>query len=58
MDILLTANVTGIAYEVTKDGIGCPLSGTGKFTKGDYTGDTTITAKNAVSGAAVGITLH
>lgn len=58
MDILLKANVTGIKYKVTKDGIGCPLSGTGTFEKGDYTGDTTITGTNPETGSAVGVTLH
>ncbi|HYG96180.1 MAG TPA: hypothetical protein VD741_03640 [Solirubrobacterales bacterium] len=31
------ANVTGIAYTVTKDGIGCPFSGTGAKTGASYT---------------------
>jgi hypothetical protein len=58
MDLLLHTNVHSIEYKVTKDAIGCPLKGTGTFKKGDYTGTTTVTATDSVSGAAVGITLH
>jgi hypothetical protein len=58
MDLVLSTNITGIVYSVTKDGIGCPLSGTGLFTAGDYTGVTTVKAHDWVTKAAVGITLH
>jgi hypothetical protein len=58
MDITLDENKIGIKYSVTKDGIGCPLSGTGSFSKGDYTGSTTITATDSASGAQRGLTIH
>jgi hypothetical protein len=58
MDLLLHTNITGIKYTVVKDNIGCPLDGTGAFTKGDYKGTTTVTGLNSETGAAVGITLH
>jgi hypothetical protein len=38
-DVLFEAGVTGMAYEVTKDGFLCPLSGTGQKTGGTYTGN-------------------
>jgi hypothetical protein len=57
MDIVLHTNITGIKPTVGKDGIGCPLSGAGSFSKGDYTGTTTVRAHNAVTGVAVGVTL-
>ena len=40
------ANVSGIAYTVTKDGFLCPLAGTGNFTNGGYTGDTAVFGNN------------
>jgi hypothetical protein len=58
MDLLLHTKITGIKYTVVKDAIGCPLKGTGAFTKGDYNGTTTVKAHDSVSKAAVGITLH
>jgi hypothetical protein len=58
MDLLLHTSITGITYTVTKDNIGCPLSGTGTFFKGDYTGTTTVKAHDSATKAAVGITLH
>lgn len=58
MDLLLHTNIENIAYTVTKDGIGCPLSGTGSFSKGDYVGTTTVKAHDAVEKTPVGITLH
>jgi hypothetical protein len=58
MDLVVATNVTGIVYTVTKDGIGCPLSGTGLFTSGDYTGVTTVKAHDWLTKATVGITLH
>ena len=58
MDLLLHTNITGIKYTVVKDNIGCPLKGTGSFSKGDYTGTTTVKAHDSTTKAAVGITLH
>jgi len=57
MDLLLHTKITGIHYTVVKDGIGCPLSGTGTFTNGDYDGTTTVIGLDAL-GAHVGITIH
>jgi hypothetical protein len=58
MDLQLHTNITGITYNVTKDGIGCPLKGTGHFKKGDYRGTTTVQATDSTTGLAVGITIH
>jgi hypothetical protein len=58
MDLLLHTNLTGTKYTVTKDPIGCPLTGTGSFEKGDYAGTTTVKAHDSTTKAAVGITLH
>jgi hypothetical protein len=58
MDLLLHGKVTGIKYTVVKDNIGCPLKGTGSFSKGDYNGTTTVKAHDSTTKAAVGITLH
>lgn len=58
MDLLLHFKLTGIKYTVVKDGIGCPLSGVGNFSEGDYEGKTTIKAHDSATGAAVGVTLH
>jgi hypothetical protein len=58
MDLLLHTKLTGIKYTVVKDNIGCPLSGTGAFSKGDYNGTTTMNAHDSTTKAAVGITLH
>jgi hypothetical protein len=58
MDILLHINITGFKYTVTKDSIGCSLSGLGSFSKGDYTGTTTVRAHDSVTKVPVGITLH
>jgi hypothetical protein len=57
-DLLLHTKITGLKYTVTKDAIGCPLKGTGSFSKGDYNGTTTVKARDSVTTAAVGITLH
>jgi hypothetical protein len=57
-DLLLNTNISGITYNVTKDGIGCPLSGTGVKSQGDYTGTTTVQAHDSTTKAAVGIQLH
>jgi hypothetical protein len=40
------ANVGKIAYTVTKDGFLCPLSGTGSFSDGKYTGITLVEGKD------------
>jgi hypothetical protein len=40
--IVLNQEVTGIAYTVTQDGFGCPFSGTGNKTGGQYTGQVTL----------------
>jgi hypothetical protein len=58
MDLLLDTNIKGITYTVTKDNIGCPLSGTGTFHNGDYVGKTTVKAHTTVGGGAAGITIH
>jgi hypothetical protein len=60
MDLLLHTKLTGITYTVTKDNIGCPLTGpAGKlWHNGDNEGTTTYKAHDSVSLAAVGITLH
>jgi hypothetical protein len=58
MDLLLHTEVTGIKYTVVKDAIGCPLKGTGSFSKGDYNGTTTVKAHDSTEETAVGITLH
>jgi hypothetical protein len=58
MDLVLHTNISGITYNVTKDGIGCPLSGTGVKNDGDYTGTTTVRAHDSTTKAAVGITIH
>lgn len=58
MDLLLHMNISGIKYTVVKDIIGCTLSGTGSFSNGDYTGNSTFKALDASTLATVGITLH
>jgi hypothetical protein len=51
-DVTVKANVKNIHYTVTKDGFLCPLEGVGKeFVLGDYTGNTTITAKDSLGNA-------
>jgi hypothetical protein len=57
MDWTIDTNITGLHYTVIKDGIGCPLSGTGTFSNGDYGSRSTVTAKNH-AGNPVGITIH
>jgi len=57
MDLQLHTNVSGIHYVVHKDGIGCPLTKTGTFIKGDYAGTSTVKGLDAL-GNVVGITLH
>jgi hypothetical protein len=58
MDLLLHTNITGIKYTVVKDSIGCPLSGLGSFSKGDYAGTTTVKAHDSTTKVTAGITLH
>jgi hypothetical protein len=58
MDLLMHTNIRNTTYTVTKDNIGCPLSGTGTFHKGDIDGTTTIRAHTTVGGGLTGITLH
>lgn len=57
MDLHFHTDFTGLTYKVTKDGIGCPLSGTGTFTKADCEWTTTLQAFDLL-GNPVGITLH
>jgi hypothetical protein len=52
-DISITLTVTKFAYTVTKDGFGCPFSGTGSKTDGELSGGGTLTASSG--GSAVGI---
>jgi hypothetical protein len=42
-DVKVKANVSGIGYNVTKDGIGCPFSGTGAKTGATYVQGSAIT---------------
>jgi hypothetical protein len=58
MDLLVNVNVSNAKYTVVKDGIGCPLTGTGSFSKGDAVGALTVKGLDSVTKAAVGITLH
>ena len=44
--VTVGANVSSIAYTTTKDGFLCPLAGTGNFTNGGYTGDTSVSGNN------------
>jgi hypothetical protein len=48
------ATVTGIAYTVTKDGIGCPFSGTGAKTGATYTQNTAVLV-SSTNGATIDI---
>jgi hypothetical protein len=53
-DVSFKANVTGIAYTVTKDGIGCPFSGTGAKTGATYTQTNAITF-DSTNGAIIDV---
>jgi len=53
-DINAKANVSGIKYDVTKDGFGCPFSGTGEKTGGTYTQGSSVTV-SATNGASIDI---
>jgi hypothetical protein len=52
--ISMKANVSGIAYTVTKDGFGCPFSGTGAKTGGTYTQNNAVLI-SSTNGATVDI---
>jgi hypothetical protein len=53
MDATATGSLTGLGYTKTKDGFGCPLTGTGSKTDGGYAGTATATATSG--GVQVGI---
>jgi len=55
-DVTVTPTVSNIAYHVTKDGIGCPLTGVETRTDGIYTGNTTVTG--TFEGNPIGITME
>lgn len=57
MGLHLHTNIAELKYTVTKDGIGCPLSGIGSFSKGHYFGTTTFKGHDFGKNP-VGITLH
>lgn len=52
--LTLDFEVSGLAYTVTKDGLGCPLTGTGATTNGTITSDA-ILLKASNSGKEVGL---
>jgi hypothetical protein len=52
--ISMQATVTGIAYTVTKDGFGCPFSGTGAKTGGTYTQSNAVLI-SSTNGATIDI---
>jgi hypothetical protein len=56
MDLLIDVSISNFKYTVVKDGIGCPLSGTGSFSKGDFTGTATLQSDDQRGGGAVGLT--
>jgi hypothetical protein len=58
MDLTLDIKNHSTKYTVTKDNIGCPLSGTGSFSKGDYGGALTIRGHDVVTGVPLGLTIH
>jgi hypothetical protein len=45
-DITAQAGVTGIAYNVTKDGFGCPFNGTGAKTGASYKQNNAVTVQS------------
>lgn len=53
-DIIARANISGIAYTVTKDGFGCPFSGTGAKTGATFTQNNAVTVQ-ATNGATIDI---
>jgi hypothetical protein len=57
-DVTIKAELKNIGYLVTKDGLFCPLkNGKGSGVEGDYTGNTTFTAKNT-EGKAVNLSFE
>jgi hypothetical protein len=58
MDLVLQTDIEAFKYIFVKDGIGCPLTGTGSFSTGDYEGETTVKAHDSSSGFPTGITFH
>jgi len=55
--LTLKTNIAGIHYTVLKDGIGCPLTGTGTFSQGDYIGTSTVRGLDAFS-LPVALSIH
>jgi hypothetical protein len=55
LDATATGSLTGVAYSKTKDGFGCPLTGTGSKTDGGYAGTATAIGKSG--GVQVGISV-
>jgi hypothetical protein len=53
-DVSVQANVEGIAYEVKKDGFGCPFSGTGPKTNAKYIQHNAITF-DSTNGASIDV---
>jgi hypothetical protein len=53
-DVTIQANVSGINYTVTKDGFGCPFSGTGAKTGATYIHHEPVTLK-ATNGGSIHI---
>jgi hypothetical protein len=53
-DVKVKANVTGIKYNVTKDGIGCPFSGTGEKAGATFTQAEAITF-DSTNGASIDV---
>lgn len=53
-DINAKANVGGLKYTVTKDGIGCPFAGTGEKVGGTYTQGSAVTV-SSTNGASVSV---
>ncbi len=53
-DTTVKAGVTGIKYTVTKDGIGCPFSGTGEKTGAEYKQDNAVTF-DSTNGATIDV---
>jgi hypothetical protein len=53
-DVKVKANVTGIAYNVIKDGIGCPFSSTGKKAGASYTQKEAVTF-DSTNGATIDV---
>jgi len=54
-DVEVTSSISGIAYQVTKDGIGCPLTGLESRTDGAHEG--TATLQGEFEGKPIGVTV-